>query len=114
MAALGVPMIVVYRGSPLLWHLFARWMVRTRTYALVNLLNGMSSHLVPEFIPWYGSNQPVAGCAIELLNNPQRLAAQRENLDKLVHSLDKPGASMNVAKMAMEMIESRLSATLPA
>lgn len=104
-AAFGVPMIVVYRGSALLWHMLGRWLVRTRTYALVNLLNGSPEHVVPEFIPWYGSNEPVANCAIEMLKNPEQLHRQREKLDTLVRTLDKPGASMNVAKMAMEMMQ---------
>ena len=37
-AGLGVPMIVVYHYSPVLWNLLGRWLVRTRTYALVNVL----------------------------------------------------------------------------
>jgi len=37
-------MIVVYRGSPILWHLLARWVVRTRTYSLVNLASDRSEH----------------------------------------------------------------------
>jgi lipid-A-disaccharide synthase len=102
----GVPMIVVYRGSPLLWHAMGRWVVRTRTYSLVNLLSDFHEHIVPEFVPWYGSNEPVARVAIEMLKNPQKLADQRARLQQLVKSLNKPGASMNVAKMAMEMINS--------
>jgi lipid-A-disaccharide synthase len=100
----GVPMIVVYRGNPILWHLLGRWVVRTRTYSLVNLLSDCHEHIVPEFVPWYGSDQPVADYAIDLLKNPQKLIDQRERLMHLVKSLNKPGASMNVAKMAMEMI----------
>jgi len=42
-----------------------------------------------------------------MLRNPERLAAQREELDRLVRSLDAPGASMNVANLALQMIEKR-------
>jgi lipid-A-disaccharide synthase len=101
----GVPMIVVYRGNPFLWHLLGRWVVRTRTYSLVNLLSDFHEHIVPEFVPWYGSNEPVARVAIDMLKNPQKLADQSQRLLQLVKSLNKPGASMNVAKMAMEMIK---------
>lgn len=103
----GVPMIVVYRGSPWLWHLFGRWVVKTRTYSLVNLLNDSKEHIVPEFIPWLGSVEPMALCAIDFLKNPQKLAEQREKLDNLVRKLDKPGASMNVAKMALGMMNGK-------
>src|SRR5450432_991493 len=103
----GVPMIVVYRGSPLLWHVLGRWLVRTRTYSLVNLLSDCHEHIVPEFVPWYGSNEPVANFAIDLLKHPEKLHDQRERLLHLIKSLNKPGASMNVAKIAMEMIDAK-------
>ena len=110
-AGFGVPMIVVYRIHPLQWNLGARWLVRTRTFALVNLLansatgsNGTSRHVVPEFVPWYGSNEPLARAAIELLRQPQQLEAQRSELRQLVSKLDHPGASMKTARLALEMI----------
>lgn len=104
-AGYGVPMIVVYRGSRLLWHLIGRWIVKTRTYSLVNLLNDSPQHIVPEFIPWYGSNRPVADLALDYLKNPKKLDQQREKLTRLVQALDTPGASMSVAKLALAMME---------
>jgi lipid-A-disaccharide synthase len=108
-AALNVPMIVVYRGNPVLWHLLGRWIVRTRTYSLVNLLSDFHERIVPEFIPWYGSNEPIAAQAIDMLKQPGKLEEQRQRLRHLVKTLDKPGASMNVAKMAVEMMNGGLS-----
>ena len=55
-----VPMLVVYKLSPITWHGFGRWMVRTRTFALVNLLCEGRRHIVPEFVPWFGDPDPVA------------------------------------------------------
>ncbi len=104
-ASFGVPMIVVYRGSPILWHGIGRWLVKVRTFSLVNLLAGVDQHIVPEFIPWHGSNEPVAIAAIELLRHPEKLDIQHAKLEKLIEHLDKPGASMNVAKLAMGMIK---------
>src|SRR5262249_55888908 len=104
-AAHGVPMIVVYRVSRLLWNVLGRWLINTKKIALVNILAGQID-LVPEFIPWYGSNQPVADCAIDMLKHPQKLHQQRAKLNELVKTLDKRGASMNVARMAMEMMGS--------
>jgi lipid-A-disaccharide synthase len=111
-AAHGVPMIVVYRVNPLTWHLAGRWVVRARTMALVNVLNIRSAprgqsdngHIVPEFIPWLGPEKRVADLAIDLLQHPEKLAAQREKLGELVNTLDRPGASDQVAKIAMEMM----------
>ena len=103
-AAWRVPMIVVYRVNPLLWHGVARWLLRTKKIAMVNILAGQID-LVPEFIPWYGSNQPVIDCALGLLRNPPKLRDQREKLDALMKTLDKPGASGNTARIALDLME---------
>jgi lipid A disaccharide synthetase len=113
-AGFGVPMIVVYHGSPVLWNLVGRWLIRTRTYGLVNLLAAPSPaeadparHVVPEFIPWYGSTEPVARLAIDYLRHPQRLEDQRRRLAGLIRSLDHPGASMAAARLALDLIRKR-------
>lgn len=111
-AGFRVPMIVVYHGSPLLWNLVGRWLIRTRTYALVNVLSAPSPagrdpalHTVPEFVPWYGPVDAVADLAIDLLRHPEKLAQQQQKLDALIRSLDHPGASTNVARLAIELMD---------
>ena len=108
----GSPLIVVYRLNPLLWHLFARWVVTTRKYSLVNLLNTSQGDIVPEFIPWYGSNTPVADKTMEYLHNPTLLAEQRQRLRQLVRGLAKPGASRNAANLAVDLMNARDSTKL--
>jgi lipid-A-disaccharide synthase len=103
-AAWNVPMIVVYRVNPLLWHAAARWLIRTRKIAMVNILAGQID-LVPEFIPWYGPSAAVAACAIDLLKHPQKLDMQRARLEDLVRPLARAGASANAAKLAIELME---------
>lgn len=103
-AAYGVPMIIVYRGNPFLWHLLGRWLVKTRTYTLVNLLSGAKDHIVPEYIPWYGSNHPVAAHALDFLLHPEKMLAQQQNLSAMVQKLDHPGASHNAARLALNML----------
>jgi lipid-A-disaccharide synthase len=103
-AAWRVPMIVVYRVNPILWHGAARWLLRTKKIAMVNILAGQTD-LVPEFIPWYGSNAPVADCAIDMLRHPQKLIDQRNKLGELMKTLDRPGASLNVAQMALSLMQ---------
>jgi len=71
---------------------------------MVNILAG-NIDLVPEFVPWHGSPDAVAQCAIDMLHHPEKLAEQREGLIKVIRPLDRPGASMNVAKMAIEMMQ---------
>src|SRR5207253_563993 len=108
------PMIVVYRAGRLVWNAAGRWLVPIRTFALVNLLaedptapqsNGArSNHLVPEFVPWYGSGEPIAREALDMLHQPETLAAQREGLRRLIAVLDHPGASDATARMAISMM----------
>ena len=106
----GVPMLIVYR-LPAWQAAVARRLVRTPRIGLVNLLNGWDDPIVPEFFPWSGDPAPVAAAVLELLANPAKLAAQSAALDRLVCTLDNPGASMNVAKLAVELMG---RATLPA
>lgn len=102
-ASYGVPMIVVYRGSPILWNILGRFLIKTRTFSLVNLLSD-DKRLVPEYVPWYGSNRPVFLHALDYLRNPEMLAKQRQRLLDMVKRLDEQGASTNTAKMALELI----------
>ena len=103
-AAWRVPMIVVYRASAILWHLLGRWLLKTKKIAMVNILAGQID-LVPEFIPWYGPNQPVIDCALDLLRHPEKLRQQRDKLDALMKTIDQPGASINTAKLAIALMQ---------
>ena len=109
-ATFGVPMIVVYRTNPAVWNLGGRLLIRTRTFALVNVLarrlpgGEEAGNVVPEFVPWYGSNEPVANAAIDLLNSRDKLNEQKKRLAELIASLDKPGASLRTARMAIDMM----------
>jgi lipid-A-disaccharide synthase len=115
-AAFGVPMVVVYRVGALTWHLAGRWLVPTRTFALVNVLarrEGISeSHIVPELVPWTQADL-LAGHAMDLLSHPAKLEAQRADLARLVALLDRPGASLQTAKLALSLIPSTSDAAAP-
>ncbi len=115
-ASHGVPMLVVYRLPAWQWHLAARWIIRSPHVALVNLLGGPGGRVVPEFFPWYGPADAVADAAVDLLANPAQLAEQSRRLGELVRTLDHPGASLNVARLAMGLMRTEPAAapTLPA
>jgi lipid A disaccharide synthetase len=78
--------------------------IKSKKIALVNILAG-NVDLVPEFVPWHGSNKPVADLAIAMLRDPAKLAAQRKALAALIAPLDRPGASANAARIAVEMAD---------
>jgi lipid-A-disaccharide synthase len=110
-AAYGVPMVVVFRASRLAWQA-VRWLITTPSIALVNILaerapaaTGVPKRrIVPEIIPWHGSNRPVADLCIDLLRDVEKRREQRANLLKLVASIDRPGASDHCARLIREMI----------
>ena len=108
-AALGTPMIVVYYANPVLWQAVGRWLVKIRTYAMVNLLandgrDEPANHIVPEHIPWNGSVDGVADEAIAMLRDPARLQSMRDAMASAVAKISAPGASMNAAKLAITLL----------
>lgn len=105
-AAYGVPMIVVYAANRFLWHGIARWLLTTKKIAMVNIMAGQID-LVPEFVPWHGSIRPVLDTALDLLNRPDKRAAQREALIHVTAPLSTGDAARNAAGIAMEMIADR-------
>jgi len=96
------PMIVLYQTSPLFYNLVARWMIRTPYLCLPNILAG--EEIVPEFMPYYRSIEPIAAKGIELLENPQLRNEMVENLAAAVAPLLGPSASRNTAHMLIDMI----------
>lgn len=107
-AAYGVPMVVVYRISTVLWQAVGRWLIKTPKIAMVNILfNGGPTgdkEIVPEFIPWNGDEVPVTESALDLLALPDKLSDMRNSLLELIEPLDRRGASDNVAKLALDML----------
>ena len=108
-AAHNVPLIVVYRGSWVLWNLIGRWLINARTFSLVNILAnggriGAGPKIAPEFVPWHGPAEPVAQCAIDYLRHPEKLAEQRRRLFEMIEPLATAGASKKVAELAMELM----------
>jgi len=78
-AAYGVPMVVVYRASRCLWHLVARWVVKTPSIALVNILaersaegSGVRRRRIVRRLFLVRVDEPVAELAIDYLNNAEK------------------------------------------
>ena len=102
-AASGCPMVIMYQSSKLLWHLFGRWLVRTEFLSLVNIL--AEKELVPEYMPYFKSVEPVLGTIESLLGDSRGLAVLSGELIELVNSVKKDKACEKVAQLAFEMIE---------
>jgi len=101
-AAAGCPMIVMYQSNKWLWHLLARWLVRLRFLSLPNILAGIE--LVPEFMPYFTSLDPIIARADGLLNTPSRLSSISQALIELVRPMAQRRASDAVADIVLDML----------
>jgi len=93
-----VPMVVVYRLSPLTYRL-GKPFVRVDTYAMVNLVAG--ERIVPELIQEAFTPEAVAAEAVPLLVDRDRIARTREALRRVRATLGEPGASDRAARAVL-------------
>jgi lipid-A-disaccharide synthase len=100
-AILGIPLLIVYRVSPMSWQL-GKVLVRVPYYGLVNWIAG--EKVVPEFMQDRMNPDELYQAAINLLDHPDEIQRMKENLKKVVESLGPPGA----IQRAVEEIASRL------
>jgi lipid-A-disaccharide synthase len=101
-AAAGCPMAILYQTSPLLWHLLGRWLVTTKYLSLVNILAGRQ--LVPEFMPYFRSIEPIIETVSGLLNDKPALNQINSDLLSIVHTLAAKKAAPAVARIALDML----------
>jgi lipid-A-disaccharide synthase len=102
-AAAGCPMVIMYQSSPILWHLFGRWLIKTKYLSLVNILSGRE--LVPEFMPYFTSIEPIVADIERFMENKEELAQISGELTKLTEPLAGKKAREEVAKIAIEMLQ---------
>ena len=102
-AAYGRPMVVMYHVNPILWKLIGWWLVPQRPMCLVNILAGRV--IVPEFMPWYGSAEPVAQKVLELLADKKVLAETSQQLLKVAEPLKRGGTADRTAQMLLDLAD---------
>jgi len=101
-ALLNVPMVVVYRVSPLTAAL-AKPLVRTPFFAMVNLIAGKK--VVPELVQDNFTPDNVAGETLRLLQDPNARTSQREGLAEVRKRLGPPGAVERAAEQILRLLE---------
>ena len=106
-ALLGIPMVVVYRLSPLTY-LLGRRFVDVPHYAMPNLIAGR--RVVPELIQSDFTPERVAAEALSLLENEGQADAMRRGLAEVRHKLGEPGASKRAADIVASKLRSRQNA----
>lgn len=101
-ATSGCPMIVMYQSSRILWHLIGRWLIKAPYLCLVNLL--ASRELVPEFMPYFRSIDPIVEKAITLIEDREHLARTSRALIEITQPLAEQRTCTQVAEIVVEML----------
>ena len=101
-ALLGVPMIIVYKVSPLSY-LIGRMFVHVDHIGLVNLI--ADRRIVPELIQGDATPERMAEEVYDLLTSGARMEEMKRDLLHVGKMLGEPGASHRAAQFACEMIE---------
>ncbi len=104
-AAAGCPMAIMYQSSRVIWHLVGRWLITAKHLSLVNIL--ADRKLVPEFMPYFSSIDPIAEAVESFLEDKAKLAQTSNELINLVKALGSTNASEKTAVIALEMLEKR-------
>jgi lipid-A-disaccharide synthase len=91
----ATPMIVMYNASRWMYSLVGRWLISTKHLSIPNILAGR--RIVPEFMPYYRSVDPIVATAVDLLSSPTALQRVRAELQELIKPIVKGGAAENAA-----------------
>jgi lipid-A-disaccharide synthase len=100
-AAAGCPMVIMYQSSKFMWHLIGKRLLKVPHLSLVNILAG--KELVPEFMPYFDSIEPIYQACEKLLSEAQ-LAALSKELVQLTAPLIGGKTAEKVAQIALEML----------
>ena len=98
----GCPMVVMYQTNRFLWHLLGRWLVHAPHLALINLL--ADRELVPEFMPYFASIDPIVDQVTAFLNDAKTLNRISNELIDLVEPLTTKHAGAEVARIVVGML----------
>jgi len=102
-AATGCPMVIMYQSSKILWHLLGRWLLTTKYLSLVNIL--ANKELVPEFMPYFSSIEPLVESIELLLEDKSKLAQTSDSLIRIAEPLTGKKACLQVADIVIEMLQ---------
>lgn len=100
-AMAGVPLVVVYKISPVSY-LMGKALVKVKRISLVNLISG--SEIAPELIQDRASPEHIAAEVSRMLDNPKVYNRIKRELAGVGRLLGGPGASDRVADIALNMI----------
>jgi lipid-A-disaccharide synthase len=100
-ALLGIPMIIVYKISPLTYFIGKR-IVTVKNIGIVNIIAGKT--IVPELIQDEANGPRIADEALSILTNDERRREIIRALAEIRAKLGTPGAAIRAAKLACDML----------
>jgi len=98
----GVPMVIIYKVSPISFML-GRALIRVPNIGLVNLVAGRQ--LVPEFVQTAASAENISSAVEEMLTDRIKLNHLKKQLFALREVMGGAGASDRVAELALGMLQ---------
>lgn len=101
-ALMGVPMVIIYKVSPLTYQVGKR-LIRVDHIGICNIVAG--DRVVPELIQHDAEPARIAGEIGHFLDGPEYTAAVREKLQLVKNNLGSGGCAAKVAAIALEMLE---------
>jgi lipid-A-disaccharide synthase len=105
-AILGVPMVIIYRGSRLMAVEYAmRRIARIEHIGLPNIVAGR--RIVPELVADGATADAMAAHVLRYIEEPGLADAARRNLDEVRRLLGEPGAARRTAEMVLHMVGGR-------
>lgn len=110
-AALGVPMVIVYRTSPINYAI-ARRLVRLPRIGLANIVAGADA--APERIQGEATGASIASAAAKLLDDPKERERQRAAFASLPELLGGAGSAERAADAILEFVAERRAAEIAA
>ena len=101
-AAACCPMTIMYQSNKYMWHLLGKFLINIKKLSLVNILAGRE--LVPEYMPYFDSIEPIVAQAKTLIGDKASLVKTSSELATLVEPLARFKTCDKVADIVLEMI----------
>ncbi|MCC5829336.1 MAG: hypothetical protein JJU36_07795 [Phycisphaeraceae bacterium] len=100
-----VPMVVIYRLNRLSWWLVARWIIRTRRFAIPNLVNPDALPVVTELVPYFGRIRDLVEAVDPLIRGQAVRESMRQRLAEVCLGLRGDGFQSAVEGVLAGLLE---------
>jgi len=99
---MGCPMVIIYRVHPVTYYI-AKALIDITHFGLINIVAG--EEVVPELLNDQVTPEKIAGVALPLLRNPEKLDAVQNRLLQVKKTLGEPGVLNRVAQSIVRSLD---------